>query len=71
MKKTLKQIVESFEQKLLYKYRFDKSAAKKGKTCGHCEYFKNGYCEFFDDKVNHKYTCNKFEKKENGKKEKE
>jgi len=62
---SLKQIIESFEEKLLYRYRFDKGAKVKGTICEKCEYFKNGYCDLLNDKVNKKYTCDKFEKANN------
>ena len=65
MTKGLKEIVESFENKLLYKYRFDKNAEKRGEICSNCKYFKNGHCSFLNDKVNPKYTCNKFEQRKN------
>ncbi len=67
MSESLKKIVESFENKLLNKYIFDRNAVKKGTICANCEYYKNGYCSLLKDKVNSKYTCNKFERKEDDK----
>ena len=65
MKKTsLKEIIDTFEEKILVKYRFDKGAIKDKTTCLHCFYFDKNYCSFLKDKVNPKYTCDKFIKRE-------
>lgn len=61
---SLKQIIENFESKILVRYRFDKGAYKDKTNCSHCAHFKDGYCDFFKDNVNPKYTCDKFKKRD-------
>lgn len=65
MKKTsLKEIIDTFEEKILVRYRFDKGAVKNKTTCLHCIFFENNYCNFLKDKVDQKYTCDKFIKRD-------
>jgi hypothetical protein len=59
----LKQIIESFENKLLYNYRFDKEAVKKEEVCKNCALNIDGFCSLLNESIEKNYTCDKFTEK--------
>jgi hypothetical protein len=62
--KTLKQIIEQLETKILVRYRFAKGTKERKTNCRHCRFYNeiNNSCKILNDTINPIYVCDEFKK---------